>query len=204
MKTLRDTGAFHSFIRVDVLRLSEDSKVGRSIPVWDMGLDVLLVPLHRVFLECKLFCGETLLAVRTALPIEGVSVILGNNLVSSCMWADVLLVTSVVSEPVSVLSQQDESKRCFSDGFTACAVTHSMAKDAQVGNKGQTLFLPLNDCPLPVSRSDLITEQRAVFDQVRPEHEISDSVCGYSLQELLLVRKWVPNFGFVENATFQS
>ncbi|XP_032440334.1 uncharacterized protein LOC116737638 [Xiphophorus hellerii] len=153
-----------------------------------MGLNILLVPLHRVFLECQLFCGEALLAVRPALPIDGVSVILGNDLAGSSMWADESPTPSVGSEPESQnLDRQEENERELSNVFTACAVTRAMSrsqvngdKDAQEENKDYKSFLPLADFPFPVTSTDLITDQRAdsslkeLFQQVRPEGAVSD------------------------------
>lgn len=55
---LRDTGAVDSFIQAGVLPLFEDSKMGNSIPTQRMDLNVLLVPLHKVMLDCKLFQGR--------------------------------------------------------------------------------------------------------------------------------------------------
>lgn len=98
---LRDTWAFDSFIQAGVLPLSDKSETDSSVPVRGMDSNVLLVPLHKVMLHCDLFQGEAELAVRPALPIPGVSVILENNLVgarvstylrlwwfSKCHWLD--------------------------------------------------------------------------------------------------------------------
>ncbi len=52
-----------------------------------MDLNVLLVPLHKVMLQCDLFQVEAELAVRPTLPIQGVSIILGYNLVGAPIWA---------------------------------------------------------------------------------------------------------------------
>uniref|UniRef100_A0A8C6T4W0 CCHC-type domain-containing protein n=1 Tax=Neogobius melanostomus TaxID=47308 RepID=A0A8C6T4W0_9GOBI len=88
VKILRDTGAFDSFIRADVLPWSRESETGTCVPVRGMGLNVLFVPLRKVSLDCELFCGEAALAVRPALPMEGVSVILGNGLAGARLWSD--------------------------------------------------------------------------------------------------------------------
>ncbi|XP_023191398.1 uncharacterized protein LOC111608951 [Xiphophorus maculatus] len=217
VKVLRDTGAFNSFIQADVLPLPEHAETDNCIPVRDMGLNILLVPLHRVFLECQLFCGEALLAVRPALPIDGVSVILGNDLAGSSMWTDESPTPSVGSEPESQnLDRQEENERELSNVFTACAVTRAMSrsqvngdKDAQEENKDYKSFLPLADFPFPVTSTDLITDQRAdsslkeLFQQVRPEGAVSDHEGAYFLRNSVLMRRWVPYFGSVEHAVFQ-
>ncbi|XP_013856274.1 uncharacterized protein LOC106512139, partial [Austrofundulus limnaeus] len=130
VKILRDTGAVDSFICADVLSFSADSETGTCIPVKGMGLNVFSVPLHKVMLECELFQGEALLAVRPALPIEGISVILGNGLVGNRLWEDVAKL-DVLSGVLSDLNQQniseaDESGNNFPDVFVACTVTRSM------------------------------------------------------------------------------
>ena len=46
VKILRDTGAFDTFIVASVLPFSENSDTGDFIPVLEMGMNVLNVPLH--------------------------------------------------------------------------------------------------------------------------------------------------------------
>ena len=212
---LRDTGAFDSFIRAGVLPLGKETETGSSIPVRGMDLNVLLVPLHRVRLQCDLFQGEAELAVRPALPIPGVSVILGNDLVGARLWAEVP--PSVVVAPVPLVRlEPDENEREFPEVFTACAVTRAMAAAKSVAKSdkedvSEKFSLPLSDFPVSISRSDLAAEQQAdsslreLFQQVRPEGELLDSACGYFLQDSLLVRKWVQHSGsFVGDPTFQT
>ncbi|KAF3689461.1 hypothetical protein EXN66_Car005133 [Channa argus] len=80
---LRDTGVFDYVIQAGVLPLSEHSETGCSFPVW-VGVDILFV-----LLDCDVFQVEAALAVCPALPVEGVSVIIGNNLMGARVWADV-------------------------------------------------------------------------------------------------------------------
>ncbi len=56
------------------------------------------------------------MCVHPALPIEGVDIILGNNLAGSHVWANGPSSLSVTGKP-------DESAQCFPDVFTAWAVT---------------------------------------------------------------------------------
>lgn len=55
-----------------------------------IGLQTLSVPLHRVKLTSELVCGEVTLGVRPYLPVDGVMIILGNNLAGSRLWQDVI------------------------------------------------------------------------------------------------------------------
>jgi len=45
-----------------------------------VGLDVINVPLHQIFLKSKLVSGPVIVGIRPTLPIEGISLILGNDL----------------------------------------------------------------------------------------------------------------------------
>ena len=57
-----------------------------------MGMNVLNIPLHKIGLFSDLFQGEAQMGVWPALPIEGVTMILGNWF---CIGVLVLLVAAV-------------------------------------------------------------------------------------------------------------
>ncbi|XP_027132202.1 uncharacterized protein LOC113745020 isoform X1 [Larimichthys crocea] len=133
--------------------------------------------------------GEAKLAVRPVLPIQGISVILGNDLVGA-------------------------RETDFPEAFTACAVTRAMAAlktesatQSDKENGCQKFSLPLSDFPLSISRSDLVAEQQAdsslkgLMEQVRSESEVQDGACGYFLQDSLLAPPTSPGclmvFGFL-------
>lgn len=116
---LRDSGALDSFysILLSVLPLSTDSDNGACALVQGMGLKVLTVPLHELFLSSDLVEGEVLLGVCSDLPVQGIQVILGNHLATTRMF-DV-----APSSPVAV------SMTCTgvasSAACPACVVTRS-------------------------------------------------------------------------------
>lgn len=58
--------------------------------------------------------------------IQGISVILGNDLAGARVWADVSLPVIVAPVPM-VMLEPDENERDFPEAFTACAVTRAMA-----------------------------------------------------------------------------
>ncbi|CAJ1055581.1 uncharacterized protein LOC113092869, partial [Xyrichtys novacula] len=193
---LRDTGAFDSFIRVGVLPLSKDTETGSSVPVRGMDLSVLWVPVHNVTLQCDLFQGEAGLALRPVLPIPGVSVILGNDLLGARVWAGVSPPVVVAPTPLARL-KPDENERDFPEIFSACAVTRAMVAakskvDTDKEGVRERFALPLSDYPLSISRSDLVAEQQSdpslkkLFDQVRPASEVWDSASGYFCHDSLL------------------
>lgn len=103
MTILRDTGTSDSFIQAGVLPLRKESEMGSSIPVCGMDLNVLLVSLDKVMLHSDLYQGEAELAMHLALPIQGDSVIVGNNLVGDRVWADVSPPVVVVPVPLGRL-----------------------------------------------------------------------------------------------------
>jgi len=121
IKILRDTGAFDSFIVAATLPFSNDTFVGSSIPVVGMGLNVLNVPQHKMMLHCNLFQGEVSVGVRPALPVDGVAMILGNDIAGDKVWADVSPPARVTVTPLEC-SKPDESEVHFPDVFSACAV----------------------------------------------------------------------------------
>ena len=80
IKILRDTGASQTLLASDILSLSDTSFTGSSVLLQGLELDFTEVPLHRVNLNCELITGPVVVGVRPKLPIEGVSLILGNDL----------------------------------------------------------------------------------------------------------------------------
>ncbi|XP_044000295.1 uncharacterized protein LOC122847010 [Gambusia affinis] len=185
VKILRDTGAFNSYIVSSVLPFSEETNTEDHVLMQGMGLLVEQVPLHKLTLTCGLVQGEVIMGVRPALPLEGVDVILGNDLAGRRVWTDCLLPAPIVTSS-PVLGKLDESAQCFPGVFTACAVTRAMcrAESASVPDQDGggieesdffSLYVP--DSLLSVSHSDLMAEQRAdsslrhLFDQVVTEEE---------------------------------
>lgn len=68
------------------MSFSEKNDTGDKILMQGMGINVAPVPVHRVNLECELVQCEVSVGVRPALPVEGIDMILGNNLADmSCL-----------------------------------------------------------------------------------------------------------------------
>lgn len=167
--------------------------MGSFVSVWGMDLAISWVPLHKVMLDCELFQGEAKLAVHPELPIEGISVILGNDLAGAHVWADVPPPV-VAPVPLGRLVPYQE----LPEVFTACAVTCAMtASESDKAKVVEKLSLPLSDFPVSISCSDLVAEQQAdpslkqLFQQVCPVSEVLHSAYGYFFQDSLLVRKWM-------------
>ena len=80
VKILRDTGATESLIVGSILPFSTTTATGSKAPVVGVGLIPLLVPVHKFNLFSDLVCGEVDMGVRPKLPIQGIDIILGNDL----------------------------------------------------------------------------------------------------------------------------
>lgn len=76
VKILRDSGTALIFDE-SILPFYEKTDSGDRILMRGMGLNVLPVPVQRKCLHCELVQGKVPVAVRPALPVEG---ILGNDL----------------------------------------------------------------------------------------------------------------------------
>lgn len=167
VKILRDTAAFDSFIHASVLPFSTDSDTGSCIPVLGVALKVLKVALYNIVLYSELFQGPMAVGVRPALPIKGITFILGNGAAWSRVWADGSPPLPVVSSVPVVRKQPDDQAVNFPAVFTACAVTRTMVRKAggSDGDEGkgkpESCMFPFSDVPFTMSREELSVAQRA-------------------------------------------
>ncbi|KAJ8346960.1 hypothetical protein SKAU_G00283610 [Synaphobranchus kaupii] len=102
-----------------------DLDFGDSVLVRGIGSTQLNVPLHCVNLESDLVRGEVVVGVLSVLPVEGVDVILGNDLAGALVWGDASVV--VTPKPTSSGELDDLAKR-YPSVFPACVITRAMAK----------------------------------------------------------------------------
>ena len=65
-----------------------------------------------------------LIGVRPSLPVEGVAVILGNNLAGARVWGNAPPAPVVCPDPAPS-GVPDDCEQCFPAVFSACAVTRS-------------------------------------------------------------------------------
>ncbi|VDI24762.1 Hypothetical predicted protein [Mytilus galloprovincialis] len=114
IKILRDTGASQSLLLEGVLPLSEKTSVGASVLLQD------------------LITGPVVVGVRPNLPVEGVTLLLGNDLARNKVVAEPI----VTSEPVvDVKSPEDDAEL-----YPACVVTRAMARKQQNENLQEDKF----------------------------------------------------------------
>lgn len=129
IKVLRDTGARHSFILDSVLPFSSATETGDFVLMRGIGMELVSVPRHKILLENELVRGAVTVGVRPALPIDGVSMILGNDLAGSAVWAVGPPSPVVTPEPVACVGH-DESGQLSSAVF--CSVTRAQGFAAAV------------------------------------------------------------------------
>ncbi|XP_043976856.1 uncharacterized protein LOC122833417 isoform X2 [Gambusia affinis] len=212
VKILRDTGASESFILESVLPFSLLSDTGCSVLIRGIGLETFSVPLHKIYLQSELVQGEVTIAVRPSLSVEGVSLILGNNLAGGRVWRDVAPPPVVRACPS--VSVSDVCARDFPEAFPACAVTRAITrsladKEDESGKPGsileKTACLPT--LPVPLSLSELIAAQQedttlaALFDQVQAAEQDTKVSSGYFLQKDLLCSEFRGPFRQTEEPT---
>ena len=77
---LRNTGASQSLLLEGVLPLSESSYVGSNVLLQGVELGVVSAPLDVVNLKTELVSGPVIVGIRPSLPVQGVSLILDNDL----------------------------------------------------------------------------------------------------------------------------
>ena len=80
MHILRDTGASQSLVCADALPFSDDSFVNSEVFVKGVKGGAVRVPLHSIELSCDLASGPRVVGVLLTLPVEGVSLLLGNDI----------------------------------------------------------------------------------------------------------------------------
>ena len=127
VKILRDTGATQSLMLDSVLPLTENSFTGANVLISGVEMGVLEVPLHEVNIKSSLINGNIVIGMRPSLPVEGISLILGNDLAGERVMAD----PRVVEKP----RDDEETERLaekFPGIFPASVVTRSMKAKKEV------------------------------------------------------------------------
>ena len=133
VKILRDTGATQSLMLDSVLPLTENSFTRANVLISGVEMGVLEVPLHEVNINSSLINGNIEIGMRPSLPVEGISLILGNDLAGERVMVD----PRVVEKP----RDDEETERLaekFPGIFPASVVTRSMkAKKEAIKEQGK-------------------------------------------------------------------
>ncbi len=212
---LRDTGSAQSLILESVLPFSSQSYTGTEVLIRGVELGCVPVPLHTMYIKSNLISGPVKIGVRSHLPVEGVSMILGNDLVGGKVFP-----CPIVSAEPDVGAQTDVSKM-FPSVFPACAVTRAHAQRFGDVVDISESFLPSSadvvesklsvmprqtaetatedqQPPLKVGREQLAAAQRAdpnlikCIDAAVDRSQVSKCRVGYFWEGDILMRWWNP------------
>ena len=131
IRILRDTGASQYLIFAEAIPLSEKSHSGKSVLNQGVECGLVTVPLHQVNLMSDLVSVTVTVGARPSLPIEGVHLILGNDLAG-----DKAVVNPVMTEKpeVTTVTSIDPIEDEIPDLYPSCAVTKAMAQKATLEN----------------------------------------------------------------------
>jgi len=157
------------------------------------------VSLYAVNLKLDLVSGSVTVGVRPTVPVQGVSLLLGNNLAS-----DKVVVNPIVSLEPCV--QEDSQEQVESDVFPSCAVTRAMSKISEETSNQTTKENDLVDIETtflatlkdPLIHKKLIEEQTKDPDTMRlaskilPLEEVNKVPISFYMKDGVLMRKWRP------------
>ena len=133
VKILRDTGATQSLMLDSVLPLTENSFTGANVLISGVEMGVLEVPLHEVNIRSSLINGNIVIGMRPSLPVEGISLILGNDLAGEKVMVD----PRVVEKPRDDEKTEKLAEK-FPGIFPASVITRSMkAKKEAIKEQGK-------------------------------------------------------------------
>ncbi|XP_072163255.1 uncharacterized protein [Diadema setosum] len=124
---LRDTGASQSLILDSVLPFGKTSSTCTSVLLQGVEGGYVEAPLHTVDLQSGLVSGRVSLGVRKSLPMDGVALILGNDLAGDKVTIPVVSAVPLDKEGNETAASVQE----FPEVFPACVVTRSMCRKSE-------------------------------------------------------------------------
>jgi hypothetical protein len=104
---------------------SEESFSGESVLIQGVECGLVKVPLHHVNLTSDLVSGPVTVGVRSVLPVDGVHLLLGNDLAG-----DKVVVNPIVTDKPVLEEVYDPIIEDVLHLYPACAVTRAMAQIA--------------------------------------------------------------------------
>ena len=137
---LRDTGASQSLLLEGILPLSSDTFTGNKVLVRGVEMGEISVPLHTIQLDTELISGTVVVGVQPALPIDGIALLIGNDLAGGKVIPSSLIKSTVLSSLGSVKAQDPKSSSDTRVGNVStthptCAVTRGMKRRKQQKKK---------------------------------------------------------------------
>lgn len=134
----------------DALPFTEETFLGSYALVKGFGERFLNLPLHRINLDCELVSGVVVVALSPQLPIDGVTLLLGNDLAEGRVHA-----TPRVTSHPQVISVPDDLEQSFPDTFPVCAVTRAMTRQKEKTKESDQSDSCLSDTFMATSHVDL-------------------------------------------------
>lgn len=211
---IRDTASNQSVILEHVLPFSEKSAVKSDVLVRGFDMQYVGLPLHSIYLDSDLVTGHVKVGLCAQLPIEGVTLLLGNDLAGGKM----LINPEVIAVPMS--ENSDDLAVKFPKVFPVCAMTRARAErqklKAVVGLSDSRLvdcsaappaspeapahsvMLPQLDSKIYMSHEQLVADQKRdptlapLFESVVLGEGLEDLSAGFFLKSDVLMRKWTP------------
>ncbi|KAI2645228.1 Retrovirus-related Pol polyprotein [Labeo rohita] len=213
VRILRDTGAAQSFILASTLPFSSQSSCGSDVLIQGIELGIVRVPLHSIYLRSNIVTGLVKVAVRSQLPVKGISLILGNDLAGS----KVSTLPEVVDVPCAS-DKDDVLVQEFPSVFQSCVVTCAQARKfedeidlsdsflgsemsdskAEVENECSSDVIVQPSFDFPFSKQQLISAQKTdetlltCRSSVVDESDLPKYAIAYFLDDGVLMRKWSP------------
>uniref|UniRef100_A0A8C6MEZ7 CCHC-type domain-containing protein n=1 Tax=Nothobranchius furzeri TaxID=105023 RepID=A0A8C6MEZ7_NOTFU len=206
VQILRDTGASQTLILQNVLPFDDLSSTGSSVLLAGVNSVPVSRPLHRIYLRSGLFTGSCEVAVCPSLPVEGVALLLGNDLAGGAV-----IPPPVVKESIS----PGECEEAPAGVLPTCVCTRSQAKraheildvsslfdgsqcDVSSLGKSPSSTLPVTNKDVspnifPLSPASLEVEQRSddsltiCFENVGGK---VNGTTGYVIKNDVLLRNW--------------
>ena len=132
IRILRDTAANQSLILANVLPWNQESNTGKDV-VCKGAVCKFDIPLHKVWLDCGYVTGEVTVGVKDTLPIDGVDMLMGNDLAGGKVIPNLQMVENPVQEilesnsPVTV-PNLTPLEDMVPEVYPVCAVTRAMAR----------------------------------------------------------------------------
>ena len=182
-------------------------------------MGVINVPLHTIQLESELITGSVVVGIQQNLPIEGIALLVGNDLAGEKVLGNNFAGGNVLSSTDSI-KVEDPNSTCETSVDTAthptCTVTRGMKKkesrEAQVDSSTSLKEVDLGTSYIAnllegstsettasvSSRQQLIIEQKKdaeiakLRDNAVSEAEAEQLAECYYLKDNLLMRKWSP------------